>query len=225
MFDTVIVDKLMVPKLPKEVNDYLSSNNHNVPVEFQTKDLDCVLTTYKIDKKGQLWRETRRPTGKKVPFKPFFEDWHKNRPFLERLYLKFTNKSSALKTPRKVDEYKTIEVKDTTTGTIEIYTYDEIGGRYVELNYSVILNKGKVDTLKLVNWQIEPLKTANARRVFNIEFDKKMQEEFNKKKAFQAKWYYPILRETYTPLVFFTRITVQSICNKILNWSHHWHGV
>ena len=65
MFDTVIIEGLKLEQ-PKEIAAYLKSIDAVITNDFQTKDLDNCLGTYKIDSSGQLFEATRVPTGKKI---------------------------------------------------------------------------------------------------------------------------------------------------------------
>jgi len=58
-----------------------------------------------------------------------------------------------------------------------------------------------------------------------LEFKTNMEVSIAAKKEFQSKWYYPVLRETLNPAIYFAKILVQAGCNKIVNWTYRWHGV
>jgi len=226
LFDSVVIEGLKL-KQPKELAFYLKQNNTTLPPDFQTKDLDCSMTTYKIDAKGQIFETNRVPTGKKIPFAPFRLSWVDERPFLERLYIKYRDKEINKKypTPEFVDEYKSVFVKSKITQTFNIYNYTEIAGRYVDITYEVIAEKGKVVSIKLKDFSIESLENAIERKKDNDIFQKNMDLKLQKRRELRSKWYYPILRETYTPLVFFTKKLVEKICQGILKSSVRWHGV
>lgn len=226
MFDTVIVEGLKL-KTPKEVKSFLRESDSTLPTEFQTKDLDNCLTVFRINSKKQLFKEERRPTGRKVKYEPFTTKWTDSRPWLEKVYWYFKNKKFNLtdKNSRLVDETKTVTVKTKLTNTFTMLSYDEIGGRYLTLDYEVKVINGVVKSIKLLEYSIESKKEAADRHKRDEEFKNNVSINIEKQNTFRAKWYYPILRQTYTPLVFFTRIIVQKICNTIIKWSYNWTGV
>ena len=226
MFDTIVVEGLKL-KAPKEVTNFLKANNADFPKEYQTKDLNCSLSNYKIDAKGEVYYEDRKPTGKKVPYTNPFDGWRDNRPWLERVYWKIKNKDfkSTSSSKRHIEEFKNVWGKCKLTSTFTMLSYDEIGGRNLTLDYEVKTESGKVKSIKLLRWELESQADANKRHKSDAEFKAKMDESFKKNKEFKSKWYYPILRETYTPLVFFVRLSVQAICNKLIRWSYRWSGV
>lgn len=224
MFDTVIVEKLKL-KAPKEVTSFLKNNNADFPNEFQTKDLDCVLGVYKIKENSFIFREERKPTGKKIPYEPF-KGFNNNRPLLERVYWYFKNKKyNNSPSIKQIDETRSVLVKTKLTDTFTILSYDEIGGRYLTLEYEVTAVEGKVKSIKLLRWELESEKEASIRHKNDEEFKKKMDQSFLERKEFQSQWYYPILKEVYNPIIFFTRISVQAICNVLIRWSYRWTGV
>lgn len=227
MFDTVVIEGLKLPSLPKEVSTYLAKNNSSYPNEFQTKDLDNFLSTFTIDSKGQIYVTEYRPTGKKIPYESPFKGWTDSRSLLERLYFKLVNKKLDKKYPelRFVDERKSVKVKSKITSTFSIYNYEEIGGRYIDVEFNVVAVNGKVDSIKLQKASIEPEKDAKKRKIQNQEFDKKFADSIEKRNKLRAKWYYPILKELYNPFVFFSSKIIQKLSNKLLTLSSRWSGV
>lgn len=226
LFDTVIIEGLKL-KAPKEVDNFLASNNAEFPDEFQTKDLGSYFTTYFINKDGQIYENVRKPTGKMVPYKPFSWDWKDNRSFLERLYFNAKHKkiSEVDGEEKLVEEYKTVKQKSKITNTFDIYSYDKIGDRYVELEYQVKAVEGFVQSVKLLKYSIESDEDAAERNQRDVEFKTNMDKQISKRKEFHSKWYYPLIKETYNPFVFFTKLLVQNICNKLVAWSYRWTGV
>ena len=224
LFDTVVIEGLKL-KEPKEISSYLKKNNAEFPTKFQTKDLANALLTFKIDKKGQIFEELKEPTGKKVPYTPF--NFTQDRPFLEKLYYKFQDYKLDKKYPnsRYINDYKTVIKKSSLTETFDIYSFEEVQGRYVELTYTVTAVKGKVANIKLKKHDIESEKSALDRKKDQEEFEKNISIEFQKQKEFRSKWYYSLIRETYNPFVFFSRKIIQSICDWITKNLVHWHGV
>jgi len=224
MFDTVLIEGLKL-KAPREVTSFLKSNNQEFPTEFQTKDLDNYLGIYKINSKWELFKEERKPTGKKKAYSSPFDNWYDKRSFLERLYWNYKHRGLNKEEERLIDECKSVFVKAKITETISLYTSVEVGYRYLTLDYSVKVVDGSVTSIKLTNWEIESEKDAQERKKDNDAFKDKMDESFKARKAFQSKWYYPILKEVYNPFVFFSRLLVQNICNKIVTSSYRWTGV
>jgi len=227
MFDTVVIENLKLPSLPKEVSSYLKSNNKQVPSEFQTKDLDNTLSTFTVDSSGQIFVTEYKPTGKKIPYNSPFTGWTDNRSFLERLYFKFIQRQLDKKHPvlKTVDERKPVKIKVKTTSTFGIYTYEEVGGRYLDIEFNVIAVEGKVKKINLIKAEIESEKAAKARKKQNEEFEQKLSTSIAKRNAFRAKWYYPIVKEIYNPFVFFSTKIIQKICHKISNLTYRWTGV
>jgi len=224
MFDTVVVEGLKL-KAPKEVTSFLKANNVDFPNEFQTKDLDCALHTFKIKESGDIFVEERKPTGKKIPYNTPFTGWTNNRPYLERLYWHFKNKKYSTPLPKLVDETKAVFVKTKLTDTFAMLSYDEVGGRYISLDYEVKAIEGKVKSVKLLEWSIESEKESLNRHKENKLFDEKRDASFAKRREFQSRWYYPVIREIYNPFLFFTKLAVQNICNTLVRWSYRWTGV
>lgn len=227
MFDTVIIEGLKLPKLSKEVNDFLKENSVSLPNDFQTKDLDSALSTYTINSDGQIFLTEYIPTGKKIKYESPFKGWVDNRSLLERLYFNLKNRSIEKRYPtlRLVDERKPKKVKTNITNTFEIYTNSEINGRYVEASFNIEAIKGRVNKIKLNQCSLEPLKEANLRKAEDKIFKEKLALTFEKNKEFKARWYYPVLKELYNPLVFFASKSIQAVCNYIVKQTHRWHGV
>jgi len=224
MYDTVIIEGLKL-KTPKEVTSFLKTNNAKLPSEFQTKDLENFLSTYHINEAGQIFEIIYKPTGKKKEYVNPFKDWVDNRSFLEKFFLGVKSRTADTNDRPLVDETVPVKSKSKITKTFEIYTYTQIAGRYLDITYKVVAADGKVKSVKLGEWSIESEDKANQRHKDDAEFKKNMEISFAARRSFQSKWYYPILKETVNPAVFFARILVQSACNKIVTWSYRWHGV
>lgn len=226
LFDTVVIEGLKL-KTSAEVNNLLKQNTASVPTEFQTKDLDCSLSTYKIDSKGQFWVHFPKETGKKKPYESPFRDWRDNRSFIERLYFKITDKVkySTFKAPRYVPEIKYVWQKQNTTNTFELYTSEQVGGRYIELSYDVQIVNGKVKKITLKRSEVESVKEAEERKARNEEWDINMKKKFEARNKFVSKWYYPFIKETYNPTIFFLRLALQGIASKLTKLSYRLNGV
>jgi len=223
MFDTVVIEGLKL-KAPKELLSFLKANNAELPNDFQTKDLNNGLLIFSINQTGQVYETIHKPTGKKKVYECPLQ-WRDNRAFLEKLYWNLKYKPSSKKSERLVDETKPVKQKVKFTNTFNMYTYEQIGGRYVDLSYNVAVVDGKVKSIKLHKWGIESEVAANKRHKEDALFKQKMEASFMVRRDFQSKWYYPLLKETINPAVFFSRMLVQKLCSKIVTWSYRWHGV
>ena len=225
MFDTIVIEGLKL-KAPKEVTSFLKANNAELPTELQTKDLDNFLGTYKLNAKGDVYREERKPTGKKIPYELPFKNWKDNRPWLERVYYKFKYKKYKYEEDTKlIDETKPVFVKVKFTNTFTMLAVEEVGGRNLVLDYEVKVIDGKVKSTKLIEWSLESEKDALKRKQDNDEFLLQTDKEFAKRRELRSKWYYSILRETYNPFIFFSRLAVQALCNALIRCSYRWYGV
>jgi len=230
MFDTVLIEKLKLPSPSKDVVSYLKKHNKKLPTEFQTKDIDNVLGIFKINQDGQIFTQIMKPTGKKIKQQPFYTNWRDNRSFLERVYWKFKLNNYSLFSENKkeetlVNELKPVFIKNKLTNTFAIYALENIEGRYVDFEYSITAVGGKVTKIKFVKSTLESESDSKIRLEDKISWDKRFAEQIEKRRAFSSKWYYPIVKETYNPFIFFLRIGVQTACQKLVNWSYKWTGV
>lgn len=221
MFDTVIVEGLKL-KVPSEVKEFLGENDGTFPTDFQTKDLENCLLTYRIKESGQVYETHYIPTGKKVKSSLDFSNFRSNNSFLERLYL---NSKIPISGPRMIDERKETIKKSKITETIAIYTYEEIGGRFLELEYELDIVNGKVKKHKLLKWEIESEEKSIERHTQDQKWKEEREVERLKHERFTQNWYYPILKEIYNPLVFFGSKAIVYICNKIIRLTYRWHRI
>ena len=226
MYDTVIIEGLKL-KQPKEITAYLKAAQAESLKDFQTKDLENGLSTYTIDGKGQIFYIEYKPTGKKVPYTPLFSGWTDNRSFIERIYFKLQNKQLHKKhpAPKFTQERKAVKIKSKLNETFNIYAYTEVAGRFVDVEYQIVAKDGRVNKTSVVKWSIESEKDATKRIKRDAEWKANVAKDIAKHKAFAQTWYYPILKETYNPFVFFAKIVVQKACQKLINVSYRWHGV
>ena len=88
----------------------------------------------------------------------------------------------------------------------------------------VVLQQSKYPLVEMTG-EIETEKDAKERKDRDLKFKAEMEESFKRNNEFKSKWYYPILKETVNPLMFFTRLAAQNICNTIVKWSYSWRGV
>lgn len=224
MFDTVIIEGLKL-KAPKEITNFLKENNAKLPSEFQTKDLDNVLSTFFINEKGEIFENKSKATGKKIPLNTPFLNWKDNRSFLERVYWNLKHKAFKNEESKLVDEFKQVKVRSKLTNTFTALSYDEINSRSLSLEYEFKAVEGKITKVKLISAELESLKDSQERKASDAEFNAKMQASFEARREFTSKWYYPIIKETYNPFIFFLRLLVQSACNSLIRWSYRWNGV
>ena len=224
MFDTIIVEGLKL-KAPKEITNFLKANNAELPAEFQTKDLENSLSTYKLNAKGDVFREERKPTGRKIPYDLPFLSWKDNRSWLERVYWKVKYGENKKEDVKLVDETKPVFLKVKFTNTFTMLAVEEIGGRSLLLDYEVKVIDGKVKSTKLLAWTLESEKDAQKRKQDDKEFRLQADKAIAKHRELKSKWYYPILKETYNPFIFFSRLTVQAACSSIVRWSYRWTGI
>lgn len=227
MFDTVIIEGLKLPKLPAEISSYLKKGNANISNDFQTKDLENALQTYTIDEKGQIYLTEYKPTGKKIPYENPFKNWRDNRSLLERLYFKLQDKKLNYKYPalRYIEERKPVKLKAKLTSTFEVYTYEEVSGRYIDVAYEIKAVEGRVLKVTLKRAELEAEKNAKKRKQENLKFDENFAKNIQAQKEFRSKWYYPLLKETYNPFVFFSAKLIQVACNWLIKQTYRWHGV
>jgi hypothetical protein len=223
LFDQVVVEGLKL-KQPKEISNYLKSVNAKEIKDFQTKDLDCFMGLYKIDSKGQIFEIKRKPTGKKVAWENPWKGFLDNKSLAEKLYFKLTTKPAS-KEIRMVDQLAEVKVKSKLTTTFNMYAYEEVAGRFVDIEYQVITKDGKVTKVNLIESKIESEKDAAKRIKNDKEWKDNVAKDIAKRKAFAQTWYYPILKETYNPFVFFAKIVVQKACQQLINATYRWHGV
>jgi len=225
LYDTVIVEGYKL-KIPQEIESYLKAVGKELPNDFQTKDLSSSMGTYYIDKNGQMYFEYYEETGKRIKRDDFWKTWTDNRSFIERMFFKFKNKAIYNRpVSRTVPEYRKAKKKFTETHTFNFYTYEEIAERYIDIEYKAEVVNGKVKNIELVKYNLESISAAKKRKAEKEVFDKKMQESFEARKRFTSTWYYPILRETYNPFIFFLKLLIQKVCQKIISWTYRWTGV
>jgi hypothetical protein len=227
MYDTVVIEGLKLPPVPKAIQKLCDEANISLPNDFQTKDLENCLLTYFIDKKGQVFVERHVATGKTTKQSPLWEAWKDNRTFLERLYFKYIDKkyTSYNKGLRTLPVFKKIRSKSNLTNTFNIYTSTEINNRYVDVEYKIQATDGKVKKIDLLKAEIESPTSAKKRKARNEKFEKNLAAELDKRRVFTDKWYYPILKEIYNPIIFFGRKSVQFICTKIITWTYRWRCI
>ena len=225
LFDTIVIENLKL-KTPPVVKDLLKEAGRELPNNFQTKDLDNSMTVYYIDKNSQMYVDQYVETGKRIKRDNFWSNWTDNRSFLERLFYRIKNKSLLGKpTSLTVPEFKKVKKKYTGTHTFNFYIYEEIAGRYLDIEYKAEVIAGKVKKIDLVRYEIESISVANKRKAEREVFDKKIQESMEARRKFTSSWYYPVLREVYNPFVFFTRSTIQWVCQQIINGLYKWRGI
>jgi len=224
LYDTVVIEGLKLKTNP-EINSFLKKNNATLPTEYQTKDLDNFLSTFIIKGNGQIYQEIITFTGDKKPLEPIFTGWKDSRSFIERLIFNIKNKSLLKKVPRFIRETKKTIKKSNLTNTFSFYTFEEIGGRLLDVEYRAEAVRGKIKSISLEKYNIESEKDSKKRIASKIQSDRELQEKINLRNKFTAKWYYPILRETYNPFVFIIKSLIVWSCNSLIRLTYKWHGV
>ena len=221
LFDTIVNNGFKL-KLPREVTSFLKANGADIPDEFQTKDLENCLSTFKLFPNGRLLELTRKPTGRKVKYNSPFANWEDNRPLLEKIYHNIFIKSKYKDGNLLVDETIDVYEKSNLTADFEMYAYELIGGRYLALNFDVQAVKGIVKKAKLTRWELESEEDAASRTKQDNEWKEKMDKSFAKQKELRARWYYPLIKEIYNPLIFFTGLLIRNICTWLTNKTYKW---
>jgi len=220
MFDDIHVEELKV-SAPKVVMQFLLQHDAVIPNDFQTKDLDSVMSRYTIKANGQMMIHEYVDTGKTEPYVPLaFAD---NRSFLERAYYNYAFPRS--KTPVRKKVLKEVQKKVDFTKTFVMYCGEKVAGRYLSIDYTVTVIKGKVKSIVYLKHDLESEKDAKRRNALDAQFTLKMDQSFAAHRQLRSRWYYPVLREILNPAIFFTRLLVQKICGKVIHYSSHWHGV
>ena len=220
MFDDIHVEKLKV-SAPKAIMQFLQLHGAEMPCDFQTKDLDSVMSHYTIQANGQMIVDEYVATGKTEPYVPI--SMTDNRSFLERAY--YNRLFPRSKTPMRKKVLKKIQKKVDFTKTFVMYGGEQIAGRYLSIEYTVTVVKGKVKSMVYLKHDLESEKDAKIRNAQSAQFTLKMDQSFAAHRLLRSRWYYPLLKEILNPAIFFTRLLVQKICGKVMHHSSHWHGV
>jgi hypothetical protein len=220
MFDDIHVEKLKATA-PKAVMQFLQQHDAVIPNDFQTKDLDSVMSHYTIKANGQMMVHEYVDTGKTESYVPI--SLIDSRSFLERIY--FNRMFPRSKKPVRKKVLKEVLKKVDFTKTFVMYCGEQIAGRYLSIDYKVTVVKGKVKSIVYMQHDLESEKAAKARNAQSARFTLKMEQDFAAHRQLKSRWYYPVLRETVNPAIFFTRLLVQKICGKVMHYSSRWHGV
>jgi len=220
MFDDIHVEKLKV-SAPKAVMLFLQQHDAEMPCDFQTKDLDNIMAHYTIQANGQMMVDEYVDTGKTEPFVPL--SLIDNRSFLERVYYNYAFPRS--KTPVRKKVLRKVLKKVNFTKTFVMYGGEQVAGRYLSIEYTVTVIKGKVKSIVYLKHDLESEKDAKTRNAQSAQFTLQMDQSFAAHRRLKSRWYYPVLKEILNPAIFFTRLLVQKICSKVMHCSSHWHGV
>lgn len=220
MFDEIHVEKLQVAA-PKAIMQFLQQHGAVIPNDFQTKDLDSVMSQYIIQANGQMMQHEYVATGKTEPYVPF--SMTDNRSFLERMY--FDRMFPRSKFPVRKKVLKKVLKKVDFTKTFVMYCGEKVGGRYLSIDYTVTVVKGKVKSIVYLKHDLESEKSAKTRREQDDQFTLELDKSFAAHRLLKSRWYYPVLKEVLNPAIFFTRILVQKLCGKVMHCSNRWHGV
>ena len=220
MFDDIHVEKLKI-SAPKAIMQFLQQHGAELPSEFQTRDLDSIMSHYTIQANGQMVVDEYVATGKTEPYVPF--SMTDNRSFLERAYYNRLFPRSKIPVRKKV--LKKIQKKVDFTKTFVMYGGEQIAGRYLSIEYTVTVVKGRVKSIVYLKHDLESEKHAKTRNAQDAQFTLKMDASINAYRQLKSRWYYPVLKETLNPAIFFTKLLVQKVCGKVMHCSNRWHGV
>ncbi len=220
MFDDIHVEKLKV-SAPKAVMQFLQLHGAALPCDFQTKDLDCIMAHYTIQANGQMMVDAYVDTGKTEPYVPI--SMTDNRSFLERAY--YNHKFPCSKVPMRKKVLKKIQKKVDFTKTFVMYGGEPIAGRHLSIEYTVTVVKGKVKSMVYLKHDLESEKAAKTRVAQDEQFTLKMDASINAHRWLRSRWYYPVLKETLNPAIFFAKLLIQKLCTKVMHLSYRWHGV
>jgi hypothetical protein len=156
--------------MPEDPKGYTGSHG------FQTKDFECALDVYIIDKDGQLLIE-RRDT-----------EWIEGDPNGED----FLSKMGHLKT------IKTWLEPLTNTCTIQFYDYIDSNKADYDyfITYEAVFINGKMSSVKIINFEAND----NAKRkIRDIEFAEKNKENYQ----FRQTWQYKYFIKPYNRVISF----------------------
>jgi len=228
MFDTIIIKGLKL-KQPREVSSFLSGAKADFPSKFQTKDLDNTLSTYYIDENGMMTHTVYKPTGRLVKNKNKLPNFFcfNNSSFLEKIYNKYRFKRLDKKypSPRLITETKPVVERCNSNSTFNVYSYDEIDGRFLSLDYKITTTNGQVTKAILTQWHIESEREAYRRKKRDQEWKQQTDQHYQQQQIFQSKWYYPILKEIYNPVVFFGKKILQYVGNNLIKLTYRWQKI
>jgi len=227
LYDDIVIEGLKL-KTCKEVTSFLKANDASLPRGFQTKDLDNCMAVYKIDATGQIFEKIAVPTGRQVPNVYPLSGLVDHRSFIERMYYKIANwkldKQFAADACKTMAELKWVFKKSAMTNTFNMYCYEDIGGRMLDLEYAMVAVAGKITKCTLIKWDIEDVTVAMKRVQDNDAWHAKFDAELQQRRTFKAQWYYPFIREVVNPVIFLARKGVQAACNSIQRATYRWHG-
>jgi hypothetical protein len=172
--------------MPEDPKGYTGSHG------FQTKDFECALDVYIIDKDGQLLIERRD------------SEWIEGDP----------NGKSFLD---KMGHVKTIKTwLEPLTNTCTIQFYDFIDSNKTDydyfITYEAVFINGKISSVKIINFEAN----ENAKRkIRDAEFAKKNKENYQ----FRQTWQYKYFVKPYNRVIsfiFFKTIKVLSFLSTML---------
>lgn len=219
MFDTVIIDGLRLDRSP-QLEEFLQKQNAPFPQEFQTKDLENCLVTYKLDTNGQWYEHVRKNTGKKILWKNPMLDVTRDESWLEKLYWHLKLKKLD-RSPLWVDEHYYEYEKRNLTSTLNIYAYDLVGDRYMSLEYELKIVDGQLVSHQQLMLEYETDQQVKERYEREKQQDEKLNRLSQQRKKLLKQWYYPFLKQIYNPLVFFLRLGLQQSGNVLAKTANH----
>ena len=179
LFDTIKVEK----KLPINalIKQFLGKDFDPRKLEFQTKDLNCAMSHYKITEKGDLYYENieyRDCTPEEIEQEkreaPQIKGWS-----FPRIGLKVKSRSWE---------------KTDITCNAEFYEYfKHSDGRYYSIDYSMHVVKGKVKNIKIVKFERETDEDHASR----LENEARWAEEIRRHNEKTSRISYKILNNLY----------------------------
>jgi len=183
MFDTIFC-KYPLP-MPEDPKGYSGSG------DFQTKDLDNVLSVYEIREDGSLWRE--KVEGKYIAGDP--------------------------KSKNLWDSFGHFEItkkwweKQSITDTINILDYQRTDGDFDYcIEYEIILKDGIVSSVNIIRFSAED---NSRRKEADQKFAKEMKASYSYKKTFRYRFFFG----PYNSFVSFAFRKINKILNFLLDKS------
>ena len=170
--------------MPEDPKGYAGSKN------FQTKDLNCLMDLYEIDKDGNLFRydvKYEREEGNP-----------KSKSILERIG-RLKKVSSEL-------------VREKITDLINFYDYQQTDGDYdYYIEYQALFRDGTISEIKLFSFEA---KDNSGRKKRDEELFQKMKEHH----AFTKTLKYKLIYRPYHRLLFFVFGNLRRFANKLLEF-------
>jgi hypothetical protein len=170
--------------MPEDPKGYTGSKN------FQTKDLNCCMNLYEIDKDGNLFRHDVKYERE--------EGNPKSKSILERI--------------GRLKEISSELVREKITDLINFYDYQQTDGNYdYYIEYQALFRDGTTSEIKLLSFEA---KDNSGRKKRDEEFFQKMKEHH----AFTKTLKYKLVYKPYDKLLFFVFGNLRRFANKLLEF-------